>query len=66
MGNVIRVVVGGLATLMGLVWTGQGLDLLPGTFMKGNPTWVVIGLIVAAAGVTLLFSGVSRMRKSKT
>jgi len=26
----------------------------------------VIGLIVAAGGVTLLFSGISRMRKSKT
>jgi hypothetical protein len=66
MGTVVRVTVGALATLMGLVWALQGLSLLPGTFMRGDPTWVVIGLIVAAAGVTLLFSGISRMRKSKT
>jgi len=66
MATVVRITVGGLATLMGLVWTLQGLDLLPGTFMQGNPTWVVIGLIVAAAGVTLLTSGISRMRKTKT
>jgi len=66
MGTVVRITVGGLATLMGLVWALQGLSLLPGTFMRGSPTWVVIGLIVAAAGVTLLFSGISRMRKTKT
>lgn len=65
MGTVVRVSVGGLATLIGLIWTLQGLNLLPGSFMTGDPTWVVIGLIVAAAGVTLLFSGISRMRKSR-
>lgn len=66
MGTVVRVTVGGLATLVGLVWALQGLSVLPGTFMRGDPTWVVIGLIVAAAGITLLFSGISRMRKTKT
>ncbi|HZM83000.1 MAG TPA: hypothetical protein VFC19_45365 [Candidatus Limnocylindrales bacterium] len=66
MGTVIRITVGGLATLMGLVWALQGLSLLPGTFMRDDPAWVVIGLVVAAAGVTLLFSGISRMRKTKT
>lgn len=66
MGNVVRVAVGGLAVLMGLVWTLQGLNILPGSFMTGDPTWVVIGLIVVAAGVALLISGIARMRKSKT
>ena len=66
MGTVVRVTVGGLATLMGLVWALQGLSLLPGTFMRGDAMWVVIGLVVAAAGVVLLLSGISRMRKTKT
>lgn len=66
MGTVVRVTVGGLAILMGLVWALQGLSVLPGTFMRGDPMWVVIGLVVAAVGVALLASGITRMRKTKT
>jgi hypothetical protein len=65
MGATIRIIVGALATLFGLVWALQGLNLLPGTFMRGSSLWVVIGLVVAAVGVTLLTSGIGRMRKPK-
>jgi len=52
--------VGVVAILIGLVWVGQGLNLIPGSFMTGDPTWFVIGAVVALAGVLLLLAGLSR------
>jgi hypothetical protein len=38
--------------LAGLVWIGQGLGILTagGSFMIGDPTWAVIGLVVVGVG----------------
>ena len=40
-----------LVAILGLVWLGQGLGLIGGSFMSGSMVWAVIGavLIVAAA-----------------
>lgn len=45
---------GAVATLAGLVWVGQGLNLIPGSFMTGDPTWVVMGAISLLLGVVLI------------
>jgi hypothetical protein len=47
-------VLGVVLFLAGLVWALQGLNLLPGTFMKGDLKWTVIGSATAAAGLVLL------------
>lgn len=39
---------------VGTVWLLQGINVLPGSFMTGDPKWAVIGGILAAAGVTWL------------
>ncbi len=39
------------ALLLGLVWMGQGVGLIGGSFMTGDPMWAVIGAIVSAAAV---------------
>jgi hypothetical protein len=44
-----------LLILAGGVWTLQGLNLLPGTFMRGNPQWVINGIITILIGVGLLW-----------
>jgi len=44
-----------LLILAGGVWTLQGLNLLPGTFMHGNPQWVINGIIAILIGVWLLW-----------
>ena len=36
-------IVGGVIFLAGLVFFLQGLNILPGSFMSGNPQWVVNG-----------------------
>lgn len=57
-----RFLIGAVATIIGVVWTLQGLDLLGGSPMSGNKLWVVVGPIVALVGLVLL--GTSRKRPS--
>jgi len=51
---------GVVALLLGLLWIGQGLGYLPGSFMTGATEWFWIGLVVAVVGVVLLVRGVRR------
>ena len=44
-----------LLLLLGLVWIGQGLGYIRGSFMTGSRTWLVIGLIVELLGLVLVF-----------
>ena len=43
-------IVGVLFVLLGGLWTLQGLGVVGGSFMTGSTTWLVIGLVVVAAG----------------
>lgn len=54
------IVVGVLAVVIGGVWIGQGLNLIPGSFMTGDKKWFVIGTIVAVIGIILLVLGIRR------
>ena len=47
-------IVGVLFVLLGGLWTLQGLGVVGGSFMTGSTTWLIIGLVVVAAGVFLL------------
>ena len=51
------VVLGMILLLVGLVWIGQGLDLIPGSFMTGNRTWFYTGLVMALVGAVLIILG---------
>ncbi|HEX2996004.1 MAG TPA: hypothetical protein VHP14_14365 [Anaerolineales bacterium] len=48
-------VVGVLLTLAGAVWFLQGINVLPGSFMTGNPQWSINGGIAILIGLGLLF-----------
>ena len=48
-------VFGGLALLMGTTWFLQGVGVLPGSFMSGQPQWAVYGGLTAGVGVVLLW-----------
>jgi hypothetical protein len=54
MGRVVRLVIGAVLVLAGVVWTLQGLDVLGGSGMSGHVVWAVIGPVVAIIGVVLL------------
>lgn len=44
-----------LLILSGGIWTLQGLNLLPGTFMRGDPQWVINGAVTALIGAGLFW-----------
>ena len=41
--------------LAGGAWTLQGLSILPGTFMRGNPQWVINGAVTVLVGAGLFW-----------
>ncbi|MGI8643159.1 MAG: hypothetical protein ACR2LS_03475 [Thermomicrobiales bacterium] len=53
-----QLIAGILLTVLGLIWILQGLDRFPGeSGMNGQREWVVIGIIVAIAGVVIIYAG---------
>jgi hypothetical protein len=38
------------------VWIGQGINILPGSFMSGQRQWAIIGLGLLIVGGWLLWS----------
>jgi hypothetical protein len=44
------VVVGAIVFLVGLVWVGQGLGYIKGSFMTGDVKWFWIGLAMVVVG----------------
>jgi uncharacterized integral membrane protein len=57
-------IAGALALLMGLIFAGQGANLIPGSFMTGDSTWLVVGIILAVVGVVLLVVALRRRPRS--
>lgn len=58
LGNII----GGLLSLMGIVWILQGVNILKSGFMAGHIQYAFYGLIALAVGVVLIV--ISNRRRS--
>jgi uncharacterized membrane protein YhhN len=52
--TVARRVLGGLLVLAGVVWLGQGLNLISGSSMTGSTFWAVVGGVCVVLGLGLL------------
>ena len=50
---VVTLAVGLIVALFGVIWALQGFGVLPGTFMRNNPTWSIIGSITALIGIVI-------------
>ena len=50
----MRLVAGIALVLVGAVWFLQGIDLLGGSSMTGNPFWAYVGAPMVVVGVLLL------------
>jgi hypothetical protein len=57
-----------LLLLIGLAWVLQGADIMKGSqLMSGKPMWLVIGIIVAVAGLVLGYFGLGlSQRRQRT
>jgi hypothetical protein len=43
----------GVLLFMGTIWIFQGIGVLPGSFMSGQPRWAVNGAIADVIGIVL-------------
>ena len=51
----------GLTTLVtGAIFAGQGLNLIPGSFMTGDRTWLWVGLLLVVVGLVVTVLGLRR------
>ena len=57
-------VLGVLMMLGGIVWILQGVNILPGSFMTGDPRWAVRGLVLVGLGILIFFAS-SRRRSGR-
>ena len=52
----LKLGIGAVCALLGPVWLGQGLNLIRGSFMTGQPQWAVIGGVLLVVGAWLVWS----------
>ncbi len=55
-----RLIIVVVLLLVGLVWLGQGLGFIGGSFMSSQPAWAVIGVILVAGAAFLAWTGRGR------
>lgn len=56
-------IIGVIFVLVGILWTLQGLNIVHGSVMSGNSTFVIVGPIVAVVGLILLLLAGARSRR---
>ncbi|MGO4104728.1 hypothetical protein AB4Y63_12300 [Leifsonia sp. YAF41] len=59
-GRIALITSGVIALILGGVWAGQGMNLIPGSVMTGSRMWLFIGLIIAIVGIILIVLGLRR------
>ena len=57
-------IIGMLIILAGGVWFLQGINILPGSYMTGDPQWAINGGIAILAGAGLLIWANRRKKKN--
>jgi hypothetical protein len=50
----VRKIVGAVLCLVGIVWIGQGIGWIEGSFMTGEAFWAVMGALALLFGVVIL------------
>jgi hypothetical protein len=63
MGKIVAIALGALLTASGAVFTFQGLGYLKGSSMTGSSFWAIVGPIIAAIGVSLLYVAIRGTQK---
>jgi hypothetical protein len=61
--KIVLNILGGLIFLAGLIWFLQGINILPGSYMTGDPQWAINGTIMMAVALVIFFFA-NRRRKA--
>jgi uncharacterized membrane protein YidH (DUF202 family) len=64
-GRIALIVVGAVLLAVGLVFAGQGANLIPGSSMTGDSKWLYIGVVLAIIGIVVLAFGTRRRNARK-
>jgi len=64
--RIVVIVAGAILLLVGIVFGGQGLGVIPGSVMTGDRTWFYIGLVMAFVGVVLLLIAFRRPKSGRS
>ena len=59
-GRLALLIFGAIALIVGAVFAGQGANLIPGSSMTGDRTWLYVGVILAIVGIILIVLGARR------
>lgn len=54
---VVFFLVGGVLLIVGVIWLGQGVGIIGGSFMTGESAWAVIGAVCVLLGAFLVRIG---------
>jgi uncharacterized membrane protein len=52
----IRQGLGIILGLVGLLWIGQGVGLIPGSFMTGQLLWLGVGVVCLVLGLAIVMA----------
>jgi hypothetical protein len=62
----VRPLVGAILLFIGVMWSLQGSGAVDNSeVMSGESQWLLIGLVVAIVGVTLLVGGIRKLRADR-
>ncbi|PQZ93933.1 hypothetical protein CQ018_07615 [Arthrobacter sp. MYb227] len=64
-GRIALITVGVIVLILGGVFAGQGMNLIPGSFMTGSRMWLSIGSVIAVVGIILIVLGLRRSRHGR-
>ena len=53
--KIAKTIAGAFLILSGVVWFLQGINVMPGSFMTGQPMWAVYGAISAIIGAIVIY-----------
>jgi len=56
-------IIAGLIVLTGVAWFLQGINVLPGSIMAGQPQWAVAGVVAWIVGISLFLYNRRRMER---
>jgi uncharacterized membrane protein len=52
----LRIVIGVVLCAVGVLWIGQGVDVVHGSNMTGHSQYAVLGAVIALVGLIMLLS----------
>ena len=58
--------IGILLLLLGALWTLQGVGILAGSVMSGQPFWATVGVVLLVVGAILCYFGFRRRPSTRS